>query len=121
MLVQRRTMLYKSVHHLELAVQGLIKQMAPFFLSRNAKMEDSILFEGAPQRQGQLRQRTMDVVGRVEYIVLFSDPRHPSANSTSRLRGHSVGRRDRLLKGLDVGEVSIVTGSRRRTIHPLTG
>ena len=31
-----------------------------------------------------------------------------------------MGRRDGLPKGLDVGEVSIVTGSRRRTIHPLT-
>ena len=54
------------------------------------------------------------------YIVLFFDPRHPSGHSTSRLRGHSEGRRDGLPKGLDVGEVSIVTGSRRRTIHPLT-
>ena len=41
-------------------------------------------------------------------IVLFFVPTRANGNSTSRLRGHSVGRRDGLPKGLDVGEVSIV-------------
>ena len=45
-------------------------------------------------------------------IVLFTDPRQTRGSSTSHCRGHSVGRRDGLPKGLDVGEVSIVTGSR---------
>jgi hypothetical protein len=56
------------------------------------------------------------------YIVPFPDPRQirtSSCNSPSHLGGHSEGRRDGLPKALDVGEVSIVTGSRRRSIHPV--
>ena len=55
------------------------------------------------------------------YIVLFPHPRHPSGHRPSHLGGHSEGRRDGLPKALDVGEVSIVTGSRRRSFHPVTG
>ena len=62
----------------------------------------------------------LEVYLLLHYIVLFPHPRHPSGHRPSHLGGHSEGRRDGLPKALDVGEVSIVTGSRRRTIHLLT-
>ena len=57
------------------------------------------------------------------YIVLFSDPRHPRCNSPSHLGGHSVGRRDGLPMGLDVGEVQhtserLIFDTRRARARP---
>ena len=57
----------------------------------------------------------------MQYIVLFNIPRHPSANSPSHLGGHSEGRRDELLKALDVGEVSHRDGFEEAVISSSDG
>ena len=55
------------------------------------------------------------------YIVLFYIPRHPTSNKTSQHGSHSDGRRDTMPKGLDVGEMSIMSAVVRYTFGLVCG
>ena len=62
------------------------------------------------------------LVAYIVYTFFRYQTRHPKVDiALISLGGHSEVRRDGLPKALDVGEVSIVTGSRRRSFHPVTG